>query len=213
MCNKYNRRTKFITQKEVVYMNYYNEIEKEIIDIETYTIIKEYSINKKKIIGYYNIGKLLVEAQGGENHAKYGNQLIKEYSIKLTKKYGKGYSSTNLKYFRQFYLLIRNSHALRDQISWTHYRILLKLKNIDEMSIILKFQKIKICLIENLKRELKKEYYIQVDLYMNYINDKVKMIDDNDTVGIIIVRKDNEYIVKYYSNPNIFRTTYILDYD
>lgn len=53
---------------------------------------------------YYNVGKLLIEVHGGEERAKYGNKLIKEYSIKLTNELGKGYSTISLKYMRKFYL-------------------------------------------------------------------------------------------------------------
>ena len=47
-------------------MNYYNEIKKELIDNEVYKKIKDYSKNKYELERYYNVGKLLVEAQGGE---------------------------------------------------------------------------------------------------------------------------------------------------
>jgi len=54
--------------------------------------------------------------------------LIKELSVRLTKEYGKGFTLTNLKYMRKFYQTFEKSHALRDQLSWTHYRILLKVE-------------------------------------------------------------------------------------
>ena len=53
---------------------------------------KDYSKNRKDLETYYNVGKLLIDAQGGEERAKYGDRLIKEYSKKLTfevdRKYG-----------------------------------------------------------------------------------------------------------------------------
>ena len=57
---------------------YYNEIKEKIIDVETTERVKNYTINKVKLENYYEIGKLIVEAQGGEEKAKYGNKLIKE---------------------------------------------------------------------------------------------------------------------------------------
>ena len=63
-------------------MNYYDEIKKELVDNEVYKRIKDYSKNKYELERYYNVGKLLVEAQGGELRAKYGDGLIKEYSKK-----------------------------------------------------------------------------------------------------------------------------------
>lgn len=86
-------------------MNYYENIKKEFIKNETYKRIKDYSKNKNDLETYYIVGKLLVEAQGGENKTKYGDNLIKEYSIKLTNELGKGYTVTTLKRMRQFYIL------------------------------------------------------------------------------------------------------------
>ena len=88
-------------------MNYYNEIKNEIIDIETYKKVKDYSKNKRELEGYYKIGKLLIEAQGGEK-AKYGDGLIKKYSTKLTQELGKNYSERNLRNMRKFYILFKN---------------------------------------------------------------------------------------------------------
>ena len=63
-------------------MNYYNEIKNELINNEIYKKAKDYSKNKSDLETYYNVGKLLTEAQGGEEKAKYRNGLIKEYSKK-----------------------------------------------------------------------------------------------------------------------------------
>lgn len=98
----------------------------------------------------WNIGRLLVEAQGGESRAKYGDSLIKEWSKDLTNKYGKGYNSTNLKQFRQFYLTFPNSRPLGDQLYWTHIRYILPIKDENERNYY-----INLCITNNLsKREL-----------------------------------------------------------
>ena len=79
---------------------------------------------------YWNIGKTIVEEeQNGADRAEYGKKLIEQLAKKLSKKYGKGFTETNLKYMRQFYHFFEKSHALRDELSWTHYRLLLKVKN------------------------------------------------------------------------------------
>ena len=59
-------------------MNYYNEIKNQFINNEITKRVKDYSKNKSDLDTYYNVGKLLVEAQGGEERAKYGDGLIKE---------------------------------------------------------------------------------------------------------------------------------------
>ena len=79
-------------------MNYYNEIKTEILNNEITKKVKDYSKNKSDLTTYYNVGKLLSEA--GKH---YGEGIIKEYSDKLTKEFGKGYSQRNLRNMRQFY--------------------------------------------------------------------------------------------------------------
>ncbi len=86
--------------------------------------------NTEMLRAYWNIGKEIVEEeQKGKDRAAYGSALIKELSVKLTKEYGKGFTETNLRYMRQFYQAFEKHHALRDELSWTHYRFLLKVDN------------------------------------------------------------------------------------
>lgn len=61
--------------------------------------------NKSDLDSYYNVGKLLIEAQSGEVRTKYVDNLIKEYSKKITSELGKGYLTSDLKRMRQFYLI------------------------------------------------------------------------------------------------------------
>ena len=112
------------------------------------------AINFSMIIAYWEIGKTIVEEeQSGKNRAEYGKALIKELSKQLTKEYGKGFNMANLKYMRQFYSLFPIRHSLRDELdkplvtnikkhylqsilrqelSWTHYRLLLKVADESE---------------------------------------------------------------------------------
>lgn len=109
-------------------MNYYDQIKGLLISNEVYKKVKDYSKNKSDVETYYNVGKLIIEAQGGEKRAKYGDGLIKEYSIKLTYELGKGYSKRNLKNMRKFYLY-QKGQPLVAELTWTHYTILLSIKN------------------------------------------------------------------------------------
>ena len=93
-------------------MNYYNEIKNKLIDNEVYKRVKDYSKNRNDLSTYYEVGRLLIEAQGGENRAKYGNGLIKEYSERLTKELGKGYSTRNLKNMRKFFTQCEKGQTL-----------------------------------------------------------------------------------------------------
>lgn len=73
------------------------------------------------------IGKLIVEdEQHGKRKADYGQRTLEALSIRLMSEYGSGYTLTNLKYMRQFYLAFPIGHALRDELGWTHYRILMR---------------------------------------------------------------------------------------
>ncbi len=119
-------------------MNYYNEIKNELINNEVYKRVKDYSKNKNELSTYYNVGKLLIEAQGGEDRAKYGDGLIKEYSERLTKELGKGYSIRSLKNMRKFYLIYQKGQALPAQLTWSHYCELLPLKDINEINYYVK---------------------------------------------------------------------------
>jgi predicted nuclease of restriction endonuclease-like (RecB) superfamily len=78
---------------------------------------------------YWLVGQAIVEhEQKGKDRADYGERLIESLSERLTVEFGKGFTTTNLKYMRQFYLTFPKSHALRDELSWTHYRLLLKVE-------------------------------------------------------------------------------------
>ena len=300
-------------------MNYYNEIKKELIDNEVYKRIKDYSKNKYELERYYNVGKLLVEAQGGEARAKYGDGLIKEYSKKLVTEVGKKYSERNLRNMRKFYIIFKDKiwNALRSKLTWTHYRELLILNNNDEINYYIDLtlnhnltyrqlhERIKsheyerlsddvktkiiskqdICLKDNIKHpiivknkynstditekmlkllildditnfmkelgngfsfidseykikfnniynyidillfnyiyncfvvielkvtELKKEHIGQIQVYMNFIDRNVKKINHDKTIGIIIAKRDNKFVMEYCSDSRIYNTTYEL---
>lgn len=78
---------------------------------------------------YWHIGQKIVEEQGGEEKARYGDGLIKSLSEKLTAEFGKDFSYVNLTNMRKFYLQFPNVYALRKELSWTHYRSLIRVEN------------------------------------------------------------------------------------
>ena len=115
-------------------MNYYKEIKNLIEEKEVNDKVRYLESNKETIKTYYEIGRLLIEAQDGEEKAKYGDGLIKKWSSELSREYGKGYNLTNLKNMRQLYLIIKKSRTSCDQLTltWSHWRYLLPLKNENE---------------------------------------------------------------------------------
>lgn len=297
-------------------MDYYKTIKEQFIDNINYKRIKDYSKNKNELFTYYNVGKILVEAQGGKNKSGYGDYLIKQYSIRLTNELGKGYSITTLKRMRQFYIIFEKGASVMHQLSWTHYVSILSLKNKNEINyyinicikenlsvrelrnriklnefnrlsfidkekiefdnnnlkvssliknpIIIKGNNnvisekvLKELIIENLDdflhqlgnnfsyigneikinigdrfnyidillfniefdcyvvvelkiTEFKAEYIGQVKKYMNYVDKNISKFNHNNTIGIIICKKENKYVLEYISDTSIFTTTYEL---
>ncbi len=294
-------------------MNYYNEIKDVLIKNEVYKKVKDYSKNRSDLNSYFEVGRLIVEAQGGEARAKYGNKLIKEYSAKLTKELGKGYTERNLRNMRSFYIKFSKWHTLCAELTWSHYRLLLSLKDNNMIkyyiNIINKFNlsvrelreriknneyerigkmeeleepkvntliknpiiiktnkeikkvseyilhnliledmdnflkelgigftyvgsevKIKIgdrynridfllfnynyncfVVVELKVTELKAEYIGQITKYIGYVDKNIRKSFHDKTVGVIICKKDNKFIMEYCTNPNIFTTTYLLE--
>ena len=88
------------------------------------------AINAGLIMTYWQIGQHIVEfEQQGKASAQYGKQLLANLSRDLKLKHGKGFSLSNLKRFRQFYLLNRNGATVSHQLSWSHHVELLKIDN------------------------------------------------------------------------------------
>ncbi len=111
----------------------------KIIDLQFYSQIRDilsaarnkvYSAaNFAMVEAYWHIGKSIVEKQGGETRAEYGAGFITELSARMTADFGKGFTVTNLQNMRLFYLNFQNSYALRTELSWTHYRLLMRVEN------------------------------------------------------------------------------------
>ena len=114
--------------KDYKYLDYdfYNSI-KEVLEQARKRVYR--NIQSEMVFTYWQIGKMIVEKQGGKSKADYGDGLIKELSIQMTKDFGKGFIERNLRFMRQFYLIFSKRNALRTELSWTHYRLLLRVEN------------------------------------------------------------------------------------
>ena len=85
--------------------------------------------NTEMLRAYWNVGREIVEEeQKGKDRAAYGSALLEELAKRLTALYGKSFSSRHLRYMRQFYREFPKWNALRSELSWTHYRMLLKVE-------------------------------------------------------------------------------------
>jgi hypothetical protein len=90
------------------------------------------TVNFTMVKAYWDVGRVIVEEeQRGKARADYGTYLIKELSKKLSQNLGKGFDISNLKNMRQFYLVFPNGDALRRQLSWTHYRVIMRVNKIE----------------------------------------------------------------------------------
>ena len=85
--------------------------------------------NFAMVEAYWQIGKSIIQEQGGDERAEYGTGLLAELSQQMTRDFGKGFTIANLKNMRQFYLTFPNGYALRSELSWTHYRLLMRVEN------------------------------------------------------------------------------------
>ena len=110
-----------------------------LINQETYDVVRTYivaaqkqvntAVNFAMVTAYWNIGKQIYEACGESERAEYGKQLLQFLSDKLTVEFGKGFDVSNLRNMRRFYNTFPIQDALRPELSWTHYRSLMKVED------------------------------------------------------------------------------------
>lgn len=170
---------------ELINNSFYENIKNTLIEARQ----KAYSsINFYMVEAYQNIGKLIVEEQKGEEKAEYGDFIIKNLSKELTKDFGKGFTQSNLRNMRQFYLIFNNSYALRSELSWTHYRLLMRLENEEKRDFY-----IDECIKSNwstrqLERQINSFYYERLlasqnkKLVRNEIKDLETGLNPNDII-------------------------------
>lgn len=88
------------------------------------------NVNSVMVITYWNIGKIIVEDESdGNSRAEYGKEILKNISEKLTEEFGQGFDERNLRRMRQFYLTFQKWDSVSPELSWTHYRHLLRVEN------------------------------------------------------------------------------------
>ena len=304
-------------------MNYYEQVENLIKNNEVNKKVRALQDNSETLYTYWNIGRLIIEAQGGEKRAKYGDGLIKEWGNKLSEKYGKNYDKSNLSRARMFYLYFPIVATVSQQLSWSQYREILPIKNENERNYYINLVILNNLSVRELRKEIKNksfdrlsyadkehieiisdtnntplsikdmikdpiilktdknidkidelaihkyiislledkflelgtgftlaghEYKIHIDnktykidllffnvklnayvvvevktrkikhtdigqlnFYVNYVEDNIKEINHNKTIGLLIVKEKDKYIVKYTTSNDILVTTYALN--
>ena len=172
-------------------MNYYDEVNSYVKKVEIGKAIRETNANRELVECYWNVGRLIVEAQGGKEKAKYGNELIRNWSKKLSNVYGKGYSYENLFKFRKFYLTFPIVDTLCPQLTWSIIRTLLPIVDINKRNYY-----INLCIenklsVRELKREIKSNSYERLE-------HKPDKID-------IVVPTNVSAITNYFKNPILLK--------
>lgn len=115
---------------EIIKQNLTNDI-KSLIASSQQKAIR--AVDFERVLLYWHIGKRIYEeVQGGDDRAEYGKAIVKNLSNDLEPIYGSGYSIRQLELMRQFYRLFPITNALRSQLSWTQYKLLLRIEDIDK---------------------------------------------------------------------------------
>ena len=173
-------------------MNYYNEIKNKIIDNEIYSKVKDYSKEKNKVIKYFEIDRLLNEAGG-----KYGDNIIDEYSKKLTMEVGKKYNRRTLFRMKQFYNVFSNEKVstLLTQLSWSHYLLLLSFDNYEKIAYYIKIAKENNLTQRQLQDRIKSKEYERLDE-----TSKLKLINKEESNVRDFIK--NPILIKNINNYN-----------
>ncbi len=167
-------------------MNYYNEIKQELINNEITKRVKDYSKNKSDLTTYYNVGKMLSEAG-----KQYGEGIIKEYSKKLTKELGKGYTFTSLTRMKKFYLLKQKVATLSQQLTYGHYVELLPLKDTQAIDYYIMITEEQTLSIRELRRRIKDNEYERLD----------------ETTKLKLQTKEETKVTDFIKNPIVIKNT------
>ena len=172
----------------MIFINYYDEIKNKLIDNEIYNRVKDYSKERNKVITYFEVGKLLDEA--GKH---YGENIIKEYSLKLINEVGKKFNERTLRRIRQYYRVFCNKKwsPMATKLSWSHYKELLIIKNNDEINYYINTTEKYNLSVRQLREKIKNKEYQRLDdnTKLKLINKEEMSIGDTIKNPIIIKNK------------------------
>ena len=96
------------------------------------------AVNTEMLNLYWNIGKVIMEIQQGDERASYGEAVLEKLSEKLTREFGKGFSTRNLERMRKLYLYFPIPTTLLSNLSWSHYLELIKIEEENKRNFYLK---------------------------------------------------------------------------
>ena len=176
---------------------YYLEIKELIESYEINHKVRTLQDNSEKLLMNWNIGCLLIEAQGGSKRAKYGDDLINKWGKKLSEIYGKSYGKELLRRCRKFYLLFEKTSTL-SSISWSQIVELLSIKNKNERNYYINQVILNSLSVRELRELIKSKAYDRLS-YADKEN--IKLINDSTTLTIEDMIKD-PILIKANNNVN-----------
>jgi len=180
--------------------SFYNKV-KELLKQARTTVVQ--TVNKTMVITYFEIGKMIIdEEQKGNERAKYGQQLTRELSLRLSKEFGKGFSVTNIQQMRNFYLIYQKQQTLsvKFNLSWSHYLKLMRIDDINERS----FYEIESYKNNWSLRELQRQYDSALYTRLALSRDKEKVTELSEKGLILEEPKDaikDPYILEFIGLP------------
>ncbi len=169
--------------------NYYNNVVELIEELEVNKKVREIKDNRETLFTYWHIGKSIVEAQGGNVRAKYGDNLIKRWGEKLAQEYGKNYDYTNLTRYKKFYLLFSNIDTLCQHLNWSIYRCLLPIKNENERNYYINQVILNNLSVRELRNEIKSKSFERLS-YADKENIKIIQEKEENNLTIQDMLKD-----------------------
>lgn len=182
-------------------MNYYNKIKNELINNEINRAIKNYSINRSDLNSYYNVGKMLSEA---DKH--YGEGIIKEYSKKLKLDLNKNYSVRLLYRMLKYYNFVSKEKVptVSAKLSWSHYDEILRFDDISKITYYIKISEEQNLSIRQLRNRIKSNEYERLpESAKNKIINKVESNVVDFVKNPILIKNSNKFDIfseKYYKS-------------
>ena len=122
MANRNRKKTASVEVVESVEKELYENVRSILAKARATVYV---AANAEMVKAYWNVGREIVEKQGGSGRSAYGDGLVDRLAVKLTAEFGPGYTRVNLFYMRRFYLAFPNVHTLCKQLTWSHYRALI----------------------------------------------------------------------------------------
>ena len=195
-----------------------NDIAKDVEIDNSFSNIKELVNNtRNKVLSvvntemlnlYWNIGKIIMEIQQGNERASYGDTVLEKLSQKLTSEFGKGFSSRNLRTMRKFYLTFPIWKTVSSKLSWSHYLELIKIEDrtkrdfylnesVNSMWSVRELQRKKDSLLyERLALSKTKEDIIELSQKGHIIKDYKDLVKDPFVLEFLDIKDHNEYLEK-----------------